>query len=269
MRKRLLAAVLSASLGLAISATAGAAPLPHGMGLIAPPRTTQFNTAITSSMAGLPVGVDLTRYAMPVGDQGQLGSCASWATVYGAMGYWENRDRRVTPGGGEPMYVYSQISHGRDNGSTIEQPLAIAKTQGVDTRRDYLQGDFNFTSQPSTHERQSAGHWKDSGYRDMTPTQANIESALASGKPVVVGINVYYDFWSNQNIDVNGVYPMLGPGNRTYEGDHAVVALGYNPTGLVIENSWGTKWGRRGYATLRWSWVLQHVLQATVVGDLS
>jgi C1A family cysteine protease len=269
MRTRLLTAVVSASLGLAITATAGAAPLPHGMGLIAPQGTTQSHTALPGITVGLPASVDLTRYAMPVGDQGQVGACASWASVYGAMGYWENRDRRVTPGGGEPMYVYSQISHGHDNGSTIEQPLAIAKTQGVDTRRDYVQGDFNFTSQPNTHERQSALHWKDSGYRNVTPTQANIESALASGKPVVVGIPVYYDFWTNQNINPSGVYPTLGPGNRTFEGNHAIVALGYNPTGLVIENSWGTSWGRRGYATLRWSWVSQHVFQATIVGDLS
>src|SRR4029453_17232346 len=33
-------------------------------------------------------------------------------------------------------------------------------------------------------------------------------------------------------------------------GGHAFLIAGYNDTGFLIQNSWGTTWGRNGYATL-------------------
>src|SRR5215218_20974 len=33
-------------------------------------------------------------------------------------------------------------------------------------------------------------------------------------------------------------------------GGHAFALVGYNEVGFLVQNSWGTDWGRRGYATL-------------------
>ena len=51
-------------------------------------------------------------------------------------------------------------------------------------------------------------------------------------------------------------------------GYHAVTALGYDSTGVRIENQWSSGWGARGFATLSWSFVDQYVFQATSVGSL-
>lgn len=35
-----------------------------------------------------------------------------------------------------------------------------------------------------------------------------------------------------------------------FMGGHAVAVVGYDETGLIIKNSWGTSFGRGGYTTL-------------------
>jgi hypothetical protein len=47
-----------------------------------------------------------------------------------------------------------------------------------------------------------------------------------------------------------------------------VTALGYDSTGLRIENSWGTFWGASGYATLSWAFVNGYVDEAVSIGPL-
>src|SRR5690349_1091069 len=68
---------------------------PHGLGLIVPSQPEQATRAeageVSAQAVGLPASVDLSQWAMPVGDQGQVGSCAAWATDYSAMGYWMNK----------------------------------------------------------------------------------------------------------------------------------------------------------------------------------
>jgi hypothetical protein len=49
-------------------------------------------------------------------------------------------------------------------------------------------------------------------------------------------------------------------------GNHAVAVLGYNPTGIVIENSWGTGWANHGFATLAWDFVESKVFEAHAAG---
>jgi hypothetical protein len=52
-------------------------------------------------------------------------------------------------------------------------------------------------------------------------------------------------------------------------GGHALVAVGYNANGLVVENSWGTAWGAGGYATLGWDFVGKYVMEASVTSGFS
>ena len=59
---------------------------------------------------------------------------------------------------------------------------------------------------------------------------------LAAGDPVVIGIPVYYYNFFFVGSTNNGLY--TSP-SGSFEGDHAIAALGYNSTGLVIENTRG------------------------------
>ncbi|MGO9900193.1 MAG: C1 family peptidase [Solirubrobacteraceae bacterium] len=247
---------------------------PYSLGLVptAQARASASATAaVKTAAASLPVSVDLTPDAMPVGNQGDVGSCAAWSTDYGALGYWENKEG-IHGGGLEPMYTYAQVDGGGDNGSSIEANLNIDVQQGIDTQSDYWQGNFDFIDQPLAAETANAVNWKLTGYTNIaiapsttaTVTQDSIEQALANGDPVVIGIPVYENFFYVTSAN-NGYYSTI---SGALAGYHAIVALGYNSNGLVIENSWGTSWGDSGYATLAWSFVNQYVFDADAVGAL-
>lgn len=245
----------------------------HGLGLIrtTPPRVSAAEkSTVHAEAASLPASVDLTSHAMPAGNQGAVGSCAAWAADYTALGYWENK--QGIPGGGlAPMYTYSQVTGGHDVGSTIEGNLRIDE-QGVDDQIDYYQGNYDYRDMPTAGEKADAVNWKLTGFSDLpiqmssssTVTQQSIETALAAGLPVVIGIPVYDNFFSVGSAN-QGYYAGVS-GN--FEGNHAVTALGYNAQGLVIENSWGTGWGNAGWATLSWSFVNGDVFDAVSVSPL-
>jgi hypothetical protein len=248
--------------------------LPHGLGLVPAPSPAASPGTIAKvavAAAALPASVDLTPYAMPVGNQGQVGSCAAWATDYTALGYWESR-QGIAGGGLEPMYTYSQVTGGVDEGSSIEGNLQVDE-HGIDTQSDYWQGNFDFSDMPTAAEKAQAVNWKLSSFSDLpivtssssTVTQQSIETALAAGDPVVIGIPVYDNFFYVTRAN-NGLY--AGPSGG-FDGYHAITALGYNSSGLVIENSWGAGWGNSGYATLSWSFVNADVFDAVSVGPLS
>jgi hypothetical protein len=208
---------------------------------------------------------------VPVGDQGVVNSCAAWATDYTALGYWE---RRLGMAGGvlAPMYTYSQIVGAQNLGTTIASHLNIARQQGVDNQTDYWQGDYDYTDTPTSSERSNAASWKLTSYSELsvqpsgssTVTQASIETALAAGDPVVIGFPVYANFMT-LGVTNAGLY---SEPSGAYEGGHAVTALGYDATGIRVENSWGTFWGDSGYATLSWSFVNRYVDEAVSIGPL-
>jgi hypothetical protein len=252
---------------------AAAAPYDEGL-ILSPPLTpsTQTARALASAAVNLPASVDLRADAPPVGDQGPVNSCAAWASDYTALGYWENRDG-IGGGALEPMYTYSQLVGGQNVGTAIDANLNIAIGQGVDQQADYPQGNDDYRDLPTADETANATHWRLSGYQDLavapnaasTITQDSIEEALAGNEPVVIGIPIYNNFYDVTSAD-GGLY--TGPEDG-FTGDyHAVTALGYNASGLIIENSWGTGWGAGGFATLAWSFVNAYVQEASAVGDL-
>lgn len=81
---------------LSLSSAAAQAAM-HGMGLkpsaLMQPVTPLFGTASTAKP--LPATVDLTAWAITPGDQGQVGSCASWATAHTLTGWYANAAKQA------------------------------------------------------------------------------------------------------------------------------------------------------------------------------
>jgi len=255
--------------GTSATTNPAAAVLPHAMGLVPtsqPAVSAAAASGVRAAGSSLPASVDLTKYAMPVGNQGAVGSCASWATTYSALGYWINK-QGIAGGALAPMYAYSQNVVGNDQGSSIEGNLYTAEQEGIDNQSDYWQGNYDWTDVPNSAQMAHAVNWKLSKFTGLllggSLTQQSIQTALAGGDPVVIGISVYNNFFY---VGSNGLYSGV---SGSFAGYHAITALGYNSNGLVIENSWGTGWGAAGYATLSWSFVNTYVFDAVAIGPLA
>jgi hypothetical protein len=236
----------------------------HALGFV--PNPAAPRVAQVSPFVALPATVDLSQYVPPVGDQEGVSSCVSWATGYYLRGWYAKRDGYYPAGGGgntgsyAPMYLYSQLAHGRNVGTYFNDNLNILQGQGIDTRADYTQGDYDYTDLPTAGETANASHIRIASYSDVAgPNLQNwIQSTMASGNPVVLGLPIYpeFDHASASN-------PLVGlpqPG-ETSRGGHAVFAVGYDANGVWIENSWGTSYGLNGWAELSWAFVNQYVYE--------
>ncbi|MYR42348.1 peptidase [Streptomyces sp. SID5910] len=206
--------------------------------------------------AEAPESYDLTKYAQSPGDQGKVGSCVAWATGYSGYGILMN-EQNISDGPMAPMFTYSQIAKGNDQGTWASVALPMQKEQGIDTKADYWQGDFDFTTQPDDAERANAAHYKLSGFTELPvkgeEARAAIEDSISRGMPVPIGFEAHQSF-QDLNADTAGDYSYLPGDDRSDPvlGGHEVTIVAYNDKGVKIENSWGTEWGAGGYFTVPW-----------------
>lgn len=246
-----------------------------------------------------PTSVNLSAYAMPTGDQGNEGSCEAWAVEYGLLGWYANKFGR-----GKPLYKPgARTPYGRDwfhpmmgfhnYGTVIEGKVKLSDPDKGQPYRwgAYLDDGFkeiqNFGAPPST-EYTARGTWdyfhppslaeyvSAARYKVKTglmkvlfldyehPTTSDglkaIKQQLMLGRPVVLAVGVGDDFMNNSS----GL--LVGSDDAAYEANHAILALGYDSGGLLLQNSWGTDWGKNGWVKITWSWALKGVFGAISLG---
>ncbi|AKU15420.1 C1 family peptidase [Luteipulveratus mongoliensis] len=233
----------------------------HGMGLNLDQVRANKSRVTTSghalpvrkSQATLPASFDLSQYALAPGDQGQVGSCVAWATGYTGIGLLM-KEQGINGTPMAPMFVYAQIAKGNDQGTYAGVALPIEKDQGIDTKADYWQGDFDYTTQPDAAERANAAHYKLSGFTDLTASgdlKTNIMTAISQGQPVPFGFSARNSFRSLSTTNYN-----YNPTKHDrIIGGHEVTIVGYDSTGVKIQNSWGSEWGNHGFFTAPWSFI--------------
>ena len=93
----------------------------------------------------------------------------------------------------------------------------------------------------------------------------DIKGEIDAGRPVMLGVTVFDSFFrptAAGRIEV----PLAGSRRR---GGHAVLAIGHEPTALLIRNSWGPSWGLGGYGWLANNYFALHGRAAWVVVGLS
>jgi C1A family cysteine protease len=270
-------AVASAVAAICLPAAAAGATvahphLAHGLGARLDPHPTAGHHALAvRAPADVPSGFSLAQYDSGPGDQGQVGSCVSWAIDYSAYDILE-KEQGITGYPQAPMYTYAQIAQGNDQGSTPDQTFQILESQGVDTQSDYWQGNYDYTTQPDQNEIANAIHWKLSGHtplRTGAGIQGDVEQAIASGEPVAISIEVHQSWMNISQQDAQSYN--YEPGDDSSDpivGGHEVTIIGYDEQGVRIENSWGTSWGDGGYINVSWQFLQNQVEEANAVGKI-
>jgi hypothetical protein len=243
-------------LGVRTSETADTSPTP-------PLRSA---VARSSALSVLPARVDLTQWAMVPGNQGSVNSCVPWAIDYALLG-WYSRYSGLVGAPFAPMYTYSQINGGGDWGSDPVTALQLAVTQGNDTRADYSSGDTNWKTLPTSAQRTNAGRFRIKGYTvlftgsNQPGNSRSLQQALATNHPVAITLAVRHGF----DYLATGSIATDTDTTSDIRGNHEILAVGYDATGLIVQNSWGTAWANGGFGRISWGVVQHDVVEAETI----
>jgi hypothetical protein len=253
-------------------ATTTNAALPHAVGGFTPPATRVDVKSKIGVYAALPDSATLKSNLPAVGDQGQIGSCVAWTVAHSIMGYYAKRDN-ATGAPYAPLYLYMravQKGGAPNSGLVPEKALTEATVNGVDTQDDYVQGTNNYTIPPTASEIANAKNYRVSNWTTLwsgagqgAAGQAALETAIAGGSPVAIGMPVYKDF---MYLTGGALYKTT---TGTNLGGHMVTAYAYDAEGLWIRNQWGTAWGATGDAHLAWAFVTKNVSAAYTISGVT
>lgn len=207
--------------------------------------------------AVLPKQVDLRKTCSPVQDQGELGSCTGNA-IASAIEFLDKKNNKK-------LYDYSRLfiyynerlienTIDSDAGAEIRDGIKAINKWGCCYESAWPYLIDKFTNKPSPSAYTQAKMHLFTKYSRLSNLN-QYKSCLASGYPFVFGFSVYESFES-ETVAKNGEVPM--PSVDEYMlGGHAVLAVGYNDITkrFIVQNSWGTSWGQKGYFTMPYEYL--------------
>jgi C1A family cysteine protease len=225
----------------------------------------------------LPKTCDLRKSMSPVVDQGELGSC----TANAIAGIVDNCQYKVHKQFMIPSrlftYYFTRLLEGspvsQDTGATIRGTMKCLAKYGVPKEVSWSYDIKRFSIKPDSNVISQAEKYQALSYvlidqPNMTPDSilVALKTQLKNKYPINFG---FYVFDSYDQATESGAFPYPSK-NENCIGGHAVVAVGYNDSKIIknntdnnkttgaflIRNSWGTSWGNNGYGWLPYGYVL-------------
>ncbi len=205
----------------------------------------------------LPSSVDLRTHCSPIEDQGSLGSCTAQALV-GAMEYLELKDQVVFKDLSRLFVYYNEralIGTTRwDSGATLRDGIKTLAAQGVCSEKLWPHTISRFRRKPTKACYKEGMDHQITLYERLLTLNEMLD-CLADGFPFVFGFSVYESFEAG-DVATTGIAVMPGPEERLL-GGHAVMAVGYDTSAqhFLVRNSWGVRWGKKGYYTMPYAYL--------------
>lgn len=219
------------------------------------PRDYKFKV---SAPITLPTMVDLRDKCPSVYDQGNLGSCG--ANAMGSLFQFEQMKQGIPNFMPSRLFIYynTRVLEGTinsDAGVTLRNTMKTMVDSGVcpETMWGYNKC---FRKKPSDNCYVEGLKHQVLEYLRVTHTLYDIKLCLADGNPIVFGMTLYESFMSD-SVTKTGIVPMPNLQTESALGGHAVKIVGFDDTKnmLIVKNSWGTKWGDKGYFYLPYEYV--------------
>jgi hypothetical protein len=235
-------------------------------------------TRLMKASQALPRVVDLSDGLPPVGDQGADSSCVGWALGYYYKTFQEHQEYgwnlNLPQYQFSPAWLYNQrstVDCSRDAGMSFFDGLAILRDKGAVTLTAMPITPGDTCTQPGPGLMEWAWPYHIEGFANVFAGtgQANLsilKTLLAEGQPIAIAVPVYDSFFGISA--AHPVVPRHRPG-ETIRGGHALLIIGYDDAvgGFMVVNSWGTGWGRAGYAYLAYDFVQYDCFEAWVMSD--
>jgi C1A family cysteine protease len=225
----------------------------------------------------LPTAVDLRKeqaMQFPILDQGQLGSCTANA-IAAAMAYATSKQGKtnishIIPGA-DPYFLASRLfiyyneremenTINTDAGAMIRDGIKSVNQLGACREGLWPYNIQQFTQKPVPLAYDEAQKYQALQYRRLNNQEiTQLKGCIAQGFPFVFGFAVYQSFYKIS--PTNAVMPMP-PRSDKLLGGHAVLAVGYDDHKqlFTIRNSWGDKWGDKGYFYMPYKYITNHNL---------
>jgi C1A family cysteine protease len=209
----------------------------------------------------LPARVDLRKQCPPVYDQGQLGSCTANA-IGAALEFDQIKQGQAKPFTPSRLFIYfnERTIEGTvdsDSGAQIRDGVKTVAKEGACKETTWPYEIDRFRDKPPKRCYVEGERHQAIRYLRLSQTLNQLKGCLASGFPFVLGFVVYESFESEEVTRAG--HAQLPRARERLLGGHAVMAVGYDEANqwFILRNSWGTKWGLRGYFTFPYSYLLQ------------
>ena len=230
--------------------------------------------------------VDLSSKFPPIGDQGQYGTCVTWAVGYnmktalnGIENSWTTADLAKTSNQTSPKDLWFAIpsaSKGSNCGGTNFEPAMdalISKGAASLSTSPYTSlGNCNGTATGSSTNK-LANYRKIAYSSSLTKTKSsgldaeNFKGYLNAGRPIAIGAKLGDRFmtWNSSSVISSDTY--RDPGMQ--HAYHAMVLVGYDDSksAFRVRNSWGRTWGDNGSIWVDYDFFLKNFCFAAFVAQ--
>lgn len=218
------------------------------------------STETTDENAPSDTGVNLRPRLPPVGDQGRRNTCVAFAVTAAHEDIRSQRDDLSEEG----LYWGCKRLDGISAPGTTFAAAGQALSRWGQPLQELWPYDRTLTdsdplpSPPAGHPASSS--WYTARLQRTDCTGETVKAHLDAGTAVILGIRITRDF----HISRDGRIPMPSSARRLV-GLHAILAAGYREDEVIFRNSWGERWGDRGYGYLPIGYLDQYGLQAWTV----
>lgn len=209
----------------------------------------------------LPPSMDLRPTCPPVYNQGALGSCTANA-IAAALQFDQVKQAQTDVFVPSRLFIYynERVIEGtveEDSGAMIRDGIKSVAKQGAPHEVLWPYVISRFRQKPVPPAYRDARLHQALLYQRVLQTIDQLKGCLAAGFPFVCGFAVYESFESAA-VTRTGRVPMPKPTERQL-GGHAVLCVGYEDRRrrFLLRNSWGPVWGRQGYFTMPYEYLLE------------
>jgi len=212
----------------------------------------------------LPPRADLRPGCPAVYDQEQLGSCTANA-IASAIQFDRTKQGLLPDFLPSRLFIYYnerviENSVEIDSGAQIRDGIKAVATLGACDERLWPYDIAKFAETPNAEAFEAGAKDKAVSYARVARTLGQMKGCLASGYPFVLGFTVY-DSFESEIVAKTGVVDLPTSAEKSL-GGHAVLAVGYDDPSqrFLIRNSWGNSWGRGGYFTMPYAYLMNENL---------
>lgn len=193
---------------------------------------------------------------VPVGNQGQEGSCVAFAVGYLGSTYMIKANKNYSVEVRSPEYLYNSTKTPGNctSGTYMNNALNFLKDKGICGWSRMAYSDQNGCStKPNAQQLAYGLYGRLTNWKTIDKSVANIKIVINSELPLIVGMNIYESFYQQTSKS-----PFIYKSNSgNFKGGHAFTIVGYDDSkqAFICQNSWGTWNHDKGFFYIAYNFI--------------